>query len=132
MVVFIIVEVQQIFADRDHKILSTAEIKRRIQTKYLGDIKDIKLNKEAENKIYVVDLHGQDRVYTLKADAFSGEILYLNQKEEASENLVNIENEEIASFSFGEKEDKLLVKSKTSFEDISLDCSVKVIKAKKS
>jgi hypothetical protein len=121
MVVFIIVEVQQIFADRDHKILSTAEIKRSIQTKYLGDIKNIKFNKKAENKIYVVDLHGQDRVYTLKVDAFSGEILYLNQMEEASENLVNIENEA-----------KILVKSKTSFEDISLDCSVKVMNAKKS
>ncbi|KKI88944.1 hypothetical protein WQ54_28945 [Bacillus sp. SA1-12] len=124
---FIIAEVQYIFADRDSEILSAVEIKRNIQTKYLGDIRDIKLSKNEKNKMYVVNLHGQDREYTLKVDAYSGEILYLNQLENvASENVVHIKNEGIASFSSGEKGDGKLVKGKTS------DCSVKIMNAKKS
>lgn len=133
IVVFIIVEVQQIVVDRDKKMLTSAEIKRSIQTKYLGDIKDIKLNKIAENKMYVVDLHGQNRVYSLKVDAYSGEILYLNQLEQvASENSVNIENEVIGSFFSGEKEDGKIGKRNTYLDGISLDCSVKGMKAKKT
>ncbi|MBD1379890.1 PepSY domain-containing protein [Metabacillus arenae] len=100
IVVFIIAEVQQIVADRDQRMLTAAEIKRSIQTKYPGKIEDIKFSKIAENKMYVVDLEGQNKVYTLKVDAYSGEILHLTQlKEIVSENSANIENEEIASFS---------------------------------
>lgn len=133
IVVFIIVEVQQIVVDKDKKILTSAEIKRSIQTKYLGDIKDIKLNKIAENKMYVVDLHGQNRVYSLKVDAYSGEILYLNQMEQvASEDSVNIKNEEIGSFFSGEKEDGKIVKRNTYLAGISLECSAKGMKAKKT
>ena len=133
IVVFIFVEVQQIVVDKDKKILTSAEIKRSIQTKYLGDITDIKLNKIAENKMYVVDLHGQNRVYSLKVDAYSGKILYLNQMEQvASENSVNIKNEEIGSFFSGEKEDGKIVKRNTYLDGISVDCSVKGMKAKKT
>jgi hypothetical protein len=133
IVLSIIVEVQQIVVDRDKKMLTSAEIKKSIQTKYLGDIKDIKLNKIAENKMYVIDLHGQNRVYSLKVDAYSGEILYLNQMEQvASENSVNIENEEIGSFVSVKKEDGKIVKSNTYLNDISLDCSVNIMKEKKT
>jgi hypothetical protein len=133
IVVFIIVEVQQIVVDRDKKMLTSVEIKRSIQTKYLGDIKDIKLSKIEENKMYVVDLHGQNSVYSLKVDAYSGEILYLNQMEQvASENPVNIENEEIGSFFSIDKEDGKIVKRNTYLNDISFDCSVNIMKAKKT
>jgi hypothetical protein len=133
LIVFIIVEVQQIFADKDNKILTSAEIKRSIQTKYLGEINNIKLNTKIENKMYIVDLFGQNSIYTLKVDAYSGEILYLNKMENvASESLINFQNEGIATFSSGEKEDGKLVKGKTSLEGISLDCSVKIMKARKS
>ncbi|WP_338785867.1 hypothetical protein [Metabacillus sp. FJAT-53654] len=133
IVLSIIVEVHQIVVDRDKKMLTSAEIKKSIQTKYLGDIKDIKLNKIAENKMYVIDLHGQNRVYSLKVDAYSGEILYLNQIEQvASVNSVNIENEEIGSLVSVEKEDGKIVKSNTYLASISSECPVKGMKAKKT
>jgi hypothetical protein len=133
IVLSVIVEVQQIVVDREKKMLTSAEIKRSIQTKYLGDIKDIKLNKIAENKMYVIDLHGQNRVYSLKVDAYSGEILYLNQMEQvASENSLNIENEEIGSFYSVEKEDGKIVKRNTYLAGVSSGCTVKGMKAKKT
>ncbi|MGM7723094.1 PepSY domain-containing protein [Metabacillus sp. Hm71] len=129
IVLSIIVEVQQIVVDRDKKMLTSAEIKKSIQTKYLGDIKDIKLNKIAENKMYVIDLHGQNRVYSLKVDAYSGEILYLNQMEQvASEN----SNKEIGSFSSVEKEDGKIVKKNTYVAGVSSECTGKGMKVKKT
>jgi hypothetical protein len=133
IVLSVIVEVQQIVVDREKKMLTSAEIKRSIQTKYLGDIKDIKLNEIAENKMYVIDFHGQNRVYSLKVDAYSGEILYLNQMEQvASENSLNIENEETGSFYSVEKEDGKIVKRNTYLAGVSSGCSVKGMKAKKT
>jgi hypothetical protein len=133
IVLSVIVEVQQIVVDRDKKMLTSAEIKRSIQTKYLGDIKDIKLNEIAENKMYVIDFHGQNRVYSLKVDAYSGEILYLNQMEQvASENSLNIENEETGSFYSVEKEDGKIVKRNTYLAGVSSGCTVKGMKAKKT
>lgn len=134
IVVFIILDVKQIVADREKKILTSVEIKKSIQTKYQGDIKGIKLNKIAENKMYVVDLHGQNKVYSLKVDAYSGEILYLNPMEQvASENVANSENDEKDSFFTEEKEEVGKIgKRNTYLDGISLDCSVKGNKAKKT
>jgi hypothetical protein len=133
IIVFIIVEVQQIVADRDQKMLTAAEIKKSIYTKYLGKIEDIKLSKKAENKMYIVDLQGQKKDYTLKVDAYSGEILHLTQlKERVPENSEKIAGNEIASFSTGEKGDEKLVNRKTFLELGSLDCSVEIMKEKLS
>lgn len=93
---FLTIEVQQILGDKDDRMLTTSEIKRSIQSKYLGDIGNVKLNLYSEENMYIVNLHSQNSKYNLKVDAYSGEILYLDKV--ASENLVTVENQSIDSF----------------------------------
>lgn len=122
IIVLIIADVQQIFADRDQQMLTAAETKRSIQTKYPGKIEDIKLSNKAGNKIYMVDLQVQNRLYALQIDAYSGGILHLIQlKKDTSKNSVDIENGESVSLSSEEKKDEESAKSKTPLMVISLD-----------
>lgn len=122
ILMLIIVEVQQIVVEREKKMLTSAEIKRSIQTKYPGDIKDIKFNKIEDSEMYVIDLHGQNRAYSLKVDAYSGEILYLNQmKQVYSENYENIEGG-----------NGKIIKRNTYLDGNSIECSVKGMKGKKT
>ena len=122
-VMFLTIEVKQIWGDRDDRMLTTSEVKNNIHSKYLGDIGNIKLNLNSEENTYIVNLHSQNSKYNLKVDAYSGEILFLDKV--ASENLVTVENRSMDSFSYREMEE-------TSIDNSILNCSFKGNKANKS
>lgn len=122
IIVFIIANVQQIFADRDQQMLTAAKAKKGIQALYPGKIQDITLSKKEGNQIYIADLQVQNRGYALEVDAYSGEILHLTQlKTDTSKTSVDIENEENVSFSSGEKQEEESAKNDTPLMVISLD-----------
>lgn len=81
IVVFIIANIQQLFADKDHQMLTDAETKRSIQTKSPGKIKNIKLSEKAGNEIYMIDLQVQNRGYALQVDAYSEGDFAFNKSE---------------------------------------------------
>lgn len=122
IIVLIVTDVQQIFVNKDQKMLTAAKIKTSIETKYPGTIKDIKLSETDGNQIYIVDLQDQHRAYALKVDAYSGTILHLTQvKKDTSKHSVNIENGVSAALASGEEKDEELANNATPQVAISLD-----------
>lgn len=118
-VLYLIIEVQQILLASDDSMLTTSEIESSIHSKYLGDIRGIQLNTNSKKNMYIVNLHGQNWIYNMKVDAYSGEVLYLEKV--ASEKMATIENKVIGS-SYRKSEGNI-ANSKTSLYRSTLNCS---------
>lgn len=59
--------------------LSEEEIKEQVTAQYPGDITDIKLEKQANKSVYLVDIKDAPRAYMLTLDSNTGEVMELKE-----------------------------------------------------
>ncbi|MGN8644782.1 PepSY domain-containing protein [Gracilibacillus sp. HCP3S3_G5_1] len=66
--------------------LSKEEAEEKIANQFSGEITELELEEENNQKVYEVEIKGTDRDYELKIDAETGEILLLNEKNVTQKN----------------------------------------------
>ncbi|WP_018930342.1 PepSY domain-containing protein [Gracilibacillus lacisalsi] len=98
--------------------LSEEEAKEKISKQYSGEIAEIELEEENNQKIYKVKIKGTDRDYELKIDAESGEVLLLNEKA-VTESDNSTRNEDTAVDDNTEQEDNSGTNNKEDRNDSS-------------
>ncbi|WP_163580674.1 PepSY domain-containing protein [Gracilibacillus saliphilus] len=98
--------------------LSEEEAKEKISKQYSGEIAEIELEEENNQKIYKVKIKGTDRDYELKIDAETGEVLLLNEKA-VTESDNSTRNEDTAVDDNTEQEDNSGTDNKEDRNDSS-------------
>lgn len=72
--------ISHITASSGEEQLTTQEIRKLVQDRYPGQIKEIELEREDGQFVYEVEIKGEQGEYELKLDARSGDVIHLQEK----------------------------------------------------
>lgn len=79
LVVAALFAVQQFLVGKEEKKMTSAELKKGLESRYAGTLTSFSLTQEAGKEVYAGTLESQSGTYQIHADAYSGHVLQLTQ-----------------------------------------------------